>query len=215
MTASDNLSPHQFPGGALYHGTSHELEGSTLRPGKKWSHYGDINAYPRWGEHSQSTKDVVSASEEESTAWNFALMNSAESKGRPVVHEVKPNENMRMGIEHADHPRHIQSFENKEWRNPENNQEWISDHFDVVGTHYGPPGSQPAISGHNWHDLGGNIDYSRASGHGPLGYGPRGNETAAPFHYRPNRRPLKQRRLGEDMARDASDALAKGQGTLF
>lgn len=140
-----NLNPRQFEpqyGEGLFHGTHHELRGDTILPSSKSGH--GIN----WS--GMSNPSVAYATENEDTAWSLAQSThennraySPEKAGRTRVHSLEPNDTMRVGLYHPDHPGHADHTD-------ENLAEWISPHgFKVKETHDIRPDHQGTLN-LNW-----------------------------------------------------------------
>lgn len=148
---SDNLSPHQF--GRLFHGSVSDLRGTHLVPGQ----YGGASAaQDEWKHHGQSKNDYVSATNDESKAWHFADLASAQRlgrTGRTRVYEVEPNEQTKIGIENLDHPVLQQAFREKWWKKPQPAGEHVAPSFRVIAQHDIKPGHQGTFPTINWNQF--------------------------------------------------------------
>lgn len=211
---SSNLSQPQF--GSLFHGTIHPLEGDTLRPGQRFG--ATTPGQDPWASHGQSRKDYVSATDDEGTAWNFAAMahgqrvHGSGEDTRLRVHEVEPNEQTRIGVENAEHPVLQRAFDEDWYTKPKPAGEHVAPEFKVKRTLDIKPGHQGTFPGEDWnrYRTGGHEDANHPSGeHG----GPdRFMDRVKPLRPAP---PLRQRKLGEAIARDENASIARDQGRLF
>lgn len=133
--------------GPLYHGTTHELEGDTLLPGKRiGATQSDTNR-----QFGQSSGKVVSATQEEHHAWNLAAYQSGDpGAGRVRVHELEPHPEAKIGVEHRDHPEFQRAWAEDRYRKPPDHSEVVAPSFKVKETHFMPPGAQGALIGTDW-----------------------------------------------------------------
>lgn len=203
-----DLNPSQF---RLFHGTAHPLEGDTLLPGK---HLGgsdyDIN-----GRYGQPRDKYVSATTDESKAWQFAALaankwGSKSPERRARVHEVEPNEQTQIGIEHIDHPDFDRNRKGSFLNPTQDNKEYVAPSFKVKETHDIRPGAQGTFPQENWNR------YKRA---------PRNafeNTTDANHPYDKSRPETGrdsitglQMRDGYERAREMRDAINNAQDRLF
>jgi len=148
VSATESLQPAQFP--RLFHGSVSELRGTHLVPGQ---HGGASSAQDEWKGYGQSKHDYVSATDDETKAWHFAHLASAQSLGntpRPRVYEVEPNAQTKIGVEHTDHPVLRQAFAEKWWKKPQPAGEHVSPQFKVIAQHDTRPGAQGTFPSIDW-----------------------------------------------------------------
>lgn len=138
MSATEHLGSQWT--GTLFHGTAHDLVGDTLKPGVRLGAGIGSDYHKHQG---QSREDIVSASSQESKAWNMA---SLSGPGRARVHVVEPHPETRIGVENQDHPAFIEAFEKKLWHKPVDNAEFVAPSFKVTDTHWTMPPERGAQS---------------------------------------------------------------------
>lgn len=137
----------EFEGGALYHGTGHEVApGDSIMPGATYgkSSFRHVGPGPRGVAHSKS----AFATTKESEAWHFANTAATKHGGRARVYEVEPHPEMQPGLYNPAHPtykRRTSSHGGVSWA------EWASPSFKPTGrTVDTMPGHQGTFPQLNW-----------------------------------------------------------------
>jgi len=130
----------------LFHGSSHELVGDTLEPDKRSGASAGSDYHKHRG---QSIKDVVSASSDESKAWEMAGKSGG---GRTRVWEVEPHSETRMGVEHVDHPQF--AARSQQFNGVIDNKEFVAPSYRVKQQLDIKPGQQGTFPQVDWNKHG-------------------------------------------------------------
>lgn len=128
---------------SLFHGSAHQLQGDTLKPGVRMGASAGFDYHKHRG---QSYEDVVSASSDESKAWE---MGAKSGSGRLKVWEVEPHPETRMGVENADHPL-FDERNAKTFHGVVDNKEWVAPTFKVKQQLDIKPGNQGTFPQVDW-----------------------------------------------------------------